>query len=316
MHHRLLVPPAAAGMRLDVWLEQCVEGCSRSLLARCIKESCFFIEPGKAKPGYRLRGGEVIDIEVPELLQSAIEPEDLPLEILYEDDELLVVNKAPGMVVHPAVGHARGTLLAAVLYRYGHAADDPHAAALIHRLDADTSGVIAVARTPQAHAFYQEQFRERQVSKQYLALLAGHAAADWWSCQEWIGRHPKDFRKRAVVEPSVSGARQAHSDFVVRARLQRHMGNYMAVEVRIHTGRTHQIRVHAAHAGHPVLADGVYGRWSHWPPQGEKQLTRQALHAWCLQLTQRGGERLRIEAPIPADLQGLLDDSLQPTPIA
>ena len=133
MQHRLTVPESAAATRLDVWIESVLDGCSRSLVAKCIKDERFVISHGKAKPGYKLRGGEQIDIEVPELISSEIEPEDLPLEVLYEDDELLVLNAA-GMVVHPAVGHRRGTLLAGVLHRYGHRADDPNAAALIHRL--------------------------------------------------------------------------------------------------------------------------------------------------------------------------------------
>ena len=230
-----------------------------------LKMSCFVISHGKAKPGYKLRGGEQIDIEVPELISSEIEPEDFPFDVLYEDDELLVVNKPAAMVVHPAVGHRRGTLLAGVLHRYGHRADDPNAAALIHRLDADTSGVIAIARTPQAHAWYQDQFRERKtVTKQYLALLNGQAKSDWWTCDNYIGRHPKDFRKRAVVDESARGARNGRSDFYVLQRLTTCHG----VEVRIHTGRTHQIRVHAAQQGHAVLADALYGRSDRWPLQG------------------------------------------------
>ena len=311
MQHRLHVPDSAAGTRLDIWIESVLEGCSRSLVAKCIKDACFVMSSGKAKPGYKLRGGECIDIEVPDLISTEVEPEDIPLNVLYEDDELLVVNKAPNMVVHPAVGHRRGTLLAGVLYRYGHAADDPQAAALIHRLDADTSGVIAIARTPQTHAFYQDQFRERKVVKQYLALLAGQAKSDWWSCDNFIGRHPKDFRKRAVVESTARGARNARSDFYVLQRLE----HAMAVEVRIHTGRTHQIRVHAADQGHAVLADGLYGRATRWPLQGNVLLQRQGLHAWCLQMTHSSGRSLRFEAPIPEDMSRLIGADLKPRPL-
>jgi 23S rRNA pseudouridine1911/1915/1917 synthase len=311
MQHRLLVPNSAAGTRLDVWIEGALEGCSRSLVAKCIKDDCFVISAGKAKPGYKLRGGEQIDIDVPDLIVTEIEPENPPLEVLYEDDELLIVNKAPGMVVHPAVGHRHGTLLAGVLHRYGQGGDDPQAAALIHRLDADTSGVIAIARTPQAHAWYQDQFRKRCVVKQYLALLAGQAKSDWWSIDNYIGRHPKDFRMRAVVDAAARGARNAHSDFYVCQRLE----HAMAAEVRIHTGRTHQIRVHAASCGHAVLADGLYGRCDRWPLQGEAVLQRQGLHAWCLQLRHSSGKTLRVEAPVPADIAALLNGAVKPREI-
>ncbi|TVR43392.1 MAG: RluA family pseudouridine synthase [Planctomycetota bacterium] len=311
MLHRLPVPEDAQGTRLDVWLEAQLPGCSRSLVARCIREERCQISSGKAKPGFRLRGGELIEIEVPELEVHDIEPEDIPLEVLYEDDDLLLVNKPPGMVVHPAIGHPRGTLLAAVLGRYGQPGTDCQGAALIHRLDADTSGIIAIARHSAALAYFQGQFRQRAVGKQYLALLAGQAGADWWSCHQAIGRHPRDFRKRAVVAADSKGARSAHSDFLVRARLE----HGMAVEVRLHTGRTHQIRVHAAHAGHPVLADGVYGRHDRWPLQGQAQLTRQGLHAWRLHLRLMNGEALAMVAPIPDDLAGLLPNPLQPSPL-
>ncbi|TVR09781.1 MAG: RluA family pseudouridine synthase [Planctomycetota bacterium] len=306
MLHRCHVPPEAAGQRLDQWLEQALDGCSRSLVARCIRDQRCEMSAGKVKPGYRLRGGEVIDIEVPEIEPLAIHPETIPLAILYEDDDLLVIDKAPGMVVHPAVGHRYGTVLAAVLGRYGSCADDPQAPGLIHRLDADTSGVLAIARHPQALTYFQDQFRQRQVEKRYLALCAGTARSDWWTCREAIGRHPKDFRKRSVVPSERSGARSAHTDFRVRQRSP----HYMAVEACLHTGRTHQIRVHLAHAGHPVLADAVYGRHGQWPLQGAPILQRQGLHAWSLGLSLSDGSFRRFFASVPADMAALVDPTV------
>ena len=221
------------------------------------------------------------------------------------------INPRAWSCIQPsAIG--RVPLLAGVLHRYGHSSEDPNAAALIHRFDADTSGVIAVARTPQAHVWYQDQFRQRKVTKQYLALLAGQAKTDWWTFDNYIGRHPKDFRKRAVVAADSRGARQAHSDFYVLQRLE----HAMAVEVRIHTGRTHQIRVHASNGGHPVLADALYGRAKQWPPNGAAMLSRQGLHAWCLQLRHSSGKTLRFEAPIPDDMANLLTGPLEPRDIA
>lgn len=309
MLHQLQVPADAAGERLDVFLEARLAGCSRSLVARCVKRGLCRIEPGTAKPAYRLRGGEVVAIEVPEIEPMEAVAEDLLLRILYEDEDLVVVDKAPGMVVHPAIGHPRGTLVNALLGRYGHTlAGEAWRPGLIHRLDADTSGVIAVARTPAALQRYQDAFRERRVTKRYLALAHGAPAADVFEHRGWLGRHPKDFRKRAVRPDGTAGAKAAHTGFVVR---QRHAG-YAVIECRLHTGRTHQIRVHLAASGHPVLADATYGRSDRWPLSGEAVLSRQALHAWLLELPRADGSRLRIEAPIPADLLPLVDPPLAP----
>lgn len=309
MLHQLDVPAEAAGERLDVFLESRLEGCSRSLVARCIKRDLCRVEPGKAKPGYRLRGGEVLAIEVPEIEPLEAVPEDIPLTILHEDEEVVVVDKPPGMVVHPAIGHPRGTLVNALLGRYGtELGGEPWRPGLIHRLDADTTGVIAVAKTPAALVRYQEAFRQRAVTKRYLALAAGRPKVDAFEHRGWLGRHPKDFRKRAVLSDGAPGAKDAHTGFVVR---EWHEG-YTALECRLHTGRTHQIRVHLADLGHAVLADATYGRSDRWPLRGPILLQRHALHAWVLTLPRGNGSELRIEAPIPDDLAGLVMDGLRP----
>lgn len=302
MLHELSVPMDAAGVRLDVWLEQQLDGCSRSLVARCIAAGRCAVAPGKAKAGFRLRGGEAVAIEVPEVEPLDLVAEDIPLLVLYEDAELVVLNKVPGMVVHPAVGHRRGTLVNALLGRYGRelSGGEPWRPGLIHRLDADTSGVIAVARTASALAYYQQAFQERRVRKRYLALLAGAPRTDHLCCDGALGRHPKDFRKRAVLAAGHAGAKPASTTFVLRHRAD----GYVVAEARPYTGRTHQIRVHAAYLGHPILADAVYGRSSRWPlnPGGGPAITRQALHAWELVLPRPQGGELRLQAPIPTDL--------------
>lgn len=302
MLHELLVADEDAGMRLDVWLESRLAGLSRSLVARCIKDGCCRVEPGKAKPGYRLRGGERVSIVVPELEPLTVEPEEIPLTVLYEDEGLVIVDKAPGMVVHPAIGHPRGTLVNALLGRYGdHLDGEVWRPGLIHRLDADTSGVIAVAKNARSLAHYQAAFKQRRVDKRYLALLHGAPAADLLRCEAALGRHPKDFRKRAVLASEANGAKAALTTFVVR---QRH-ADHCVVEARPRTGRTHQIRVHAAHLRHPILADRVYGRSDRWPltSSGEAPvLRRQALHAWRLRLPRPDGGTVLVEAPVPADL--------------
>ena len=307
MIHELLASESETGMRLDVWLEQCLEGCSRSLVAKQIKAGRCTIVPGKAKPAWRLRGNEQVTIEVPEIESLDVIAENIPIDILYEDDDLLLVNKKAGMVVHPAIGHPRGTLLNAVL----HYAQDQWQPLLVHRLDADTSGMIIVAKHKTAHEMLQNQFKERIVVKKYLALAHGAPKADYFESFAWIGRHPKDFRKRFAFPADHAKAKSAQSDFRVRERHQ----DYVALEVRIYTGRTHQIRVHLQDLGYPLLADGVYGRHEQWPINGgaEDVLQRQALHAWSLRFKQpSSGEDLHFICPIPKDLQTWLQNEIQP----
>ena len=232
--------------------------------------------------------------------------EDIPLTVLHEDAHCIVIDKSPGMVVHPAIGHLRGTLVNALLGRFGTTfAGAPWRPGIVHRLDADTSGVILVARTAPALAFFQEEFRERRTLKRYLALVAGMPRADYLACDGWIGRHAKDFRRRAVLKPGEADAKEAATSALVLAR---HDG-WSAVEARPRTGRTHQVRVHLAHAGHAVLADALYGRSPVWPlhasPDDATALHRQALHAWTLDIAHPDGGTLSLTAPIPADLARL-----------
>ena len=309
MIHELQASAVHIGLRLDVWLEQSLEGCSRSLVTKQIKAGRCQIEPGKAKASWKLRGNEKVTIEVPEMEKLDIVAESIDLDVLYEDDVLVVVNKAPGMVVHPAVGHTRGTLLNALM---GYAAD-AWQPLLVHRLDADTSGLILVAKNQQTHAYFQEQFKERKVYKKYLALCHGQAKADYFEHHGWIGRHPKDFRKRFVYPEGYEHAKQARSDFWVR---ERHP-DYCVLEVRIHTGRTHQIRVHLQDKGHPLLADATYGRSNCWPlnstdDQSAGVLRRHGLHAWQLRIQHPSGELLELSCPIPADLAHWLQTDLKP----
>ncbi|MFW5860474.1 MAG: RluA family pseudouridine synthase [Planctomycetota bacterium] len=311
MLHELAVEAEAAGTRLDVWLESRLEGCSRSLVARSIKAGRCRVEPGRTKPGYRLRGGERVALEVEEVPALTVVPEPMALRILHEDDALLVLDKPAGVVVHPAIGHIRGTLLGGLL-AYAQQGGSGWAPLLVHRLDADTSGVMAVAKTPAAQAACQDAFRERRVGKRYCALVHGQPQADYFDHHGWIGRSRRDFRKRRVWPEGTSGARAAHSEFHVRARGH----GFSVLEVRIHTGRTHQIRVHLADLGHPCLADARYGREAEWSPPGDTgpPLTRQALHAWRLALPHPDGSVLTVTAAPPPDLDRFLPPGLEPLP--
>ncbi|MCS6970013.1 MAG: RluA family pseudouridine synthase [Planctomycetota bacterium] len=312
MWQELRVPREAAGQRLDVWLAAAL-GCTRSLVQRLLDDGRCAIYPGKARAGRSLTGGELVSIEVPEVEPASVEPEDIPLSVLHEDEHLLVVDKPAGMVVHPAIGHTRGTLVNALLWRWPDARSGGEAwrPGLVHRLDAETSGVICVARSAEALAFLQAAFAERRVRKQYLALCAGRPRADVLRCEAPIGRDPRDFRKRAVRRLGEGEAREAETLFLVRARGD----GYSVVEARPRTGRTHQIRVHLAHLGHPVLADPLYGRSRTWPPglaDGAPGLRRHALHAWRLVVPHPRGGELVCTAPLPADLQPWVPAGLEP----
>lgn len=320
MLHELIVPSDAAGKRLDVWLESALDGCTRSLITRLIKDGRCAVEPGTVKAGYFLRGGERVTLEVPEIEPMEAVAEDLPLIVLHEDEHIIVVDKAPGMVVHPAIGHPRGTLVNALLGRYGAmpvGADGTPSAwrpGIVHRLDEHTSGVMLVARTTAALTFLQDAFKARQVEKRYLALVAGRPRADFFANDSWLGRHPRDFRRRAVFPAEAEGAKEAYTSFVVHERYD----GYSVVEARPKTGRTHQIRVHLAAVGHAVLADGVYGRYSQWPISATPEqpaLRRQGLHAWMLDFPHPAGGRMQMMAPVPADLAPWMPKKLTPKPL-
>ncbi len=307
MLHELLVPAEAAGERLDVWLERQLEGCSRSLVARCIKAGRCTMQPGTVKPGWRLRGGERIAIEVPDIPDLDVVGETMPLSILYEDEALLVLDKPPGLVVHPAIGHPRGTLLNG-LVAYAGGAWTP---LQIHRLDADTSGVMAVAKHPTAQAVCQDAFRQRRVGKAYIAMVQGRPRSDYDEHGGAIGHSRRDFRKRCVVADDAPGAKPACTRFWVVDR----QAAYTVVVARPVTGRTHQIRVHCADRHHPCLADGLYGPSDRWPVAVDQpaRLTRHALHAWWLALPHPQGGVLLVSQPPPADMAALLT-AWQPGP--
>ena len=319
MLFQLMVPTSCAGTRLDVWLERQLEGCTRSHISRLIKDNRCVVEPGTAKPGYGLKGGEMVSLEIPEVEPMEAVPEDIPLTILHEDEHLIAINKPAGMVVHPAIGHRRGTLVNAILGRYGSELPNPDGSTtawrpgIVHRLDQFTSGVILIARTMSALTYLQDAFKARVVTKRYLALVAGKPRADFMEHAGWLGRHPKDFRKRCVLPDGTTDAKEAYTSFIV---LDRRSG-YSVVEARPKTGRTHQVRVHLAALGHPILADSTYGRSAVWPltpRDGDPVLARQALHAWSITFPHPAGHTLQLQAPIPEDFLPWIDKDSQLRP--
>ncbi len=291
------VAPESAGERLDRWLARQAAAPTRSQIKIAGGEDRLWIAGRPVRASYRLRGGEIVELLEPEVdpTAAAVRGEAIDLDVLYEDDGVLAINKPPGMVVHPAAGNRSGTLVHALLHR------DPsiawpgqiERAGIVHRLDRDTSGVILVAKTVRAHEALSRQFRERTIRKTYLALVHG-TVREGGRLDQPIGRHPTE-RKRM----SIAGRppRAAVTDYRPLERL----GEFTLLEVRPLTGRTHQIRVHLAAAGFPIVGDRVYGGRS------RGGLARQALHAASIEFDNPGtGRHLRVEAPVSADLAALL----------
>ena len=248
---------------------------------------------------FKVTPGEVVDVRIPPVVEDELRPEPIPLEIVFEDEHLIVIDKAAGMVVHPAPGHTTGTLVNAVLHHAPSVAmAGSHRPGIVHRLDRDTSGLIVVAKTDAGRLSLLDQWAERTVVKEYLAIARGLPAEDEFVIDAPIGRDPTQ-RNRMAVVPS---GKPALSRVTVAERFA---GSFRA-HVLIDTGRTHQIRVHLAYAGFPVVGDRVYNR-SRGLTGGESELTdRQLLHAWRLTIALPDGERRQFEAPLPADFERAL----------
>ncbi|MGD8465438.1 MAG: RluA family pseudouridine synthase [Anaerolineae bacterium] len=293
-----------SGPRLDKFLAGHVAGLSRSAAQRLIEAGQVAVNGEPVKASYKIRAGDRVVCQRPAEEPPALQPESIPLDIVYEDQWLLVVDKPAGMVVHPAPGHPGGTLVNALLALYPDlATSDDERPGIVHRLDRDTSGLIVVARSNKIRRALQRQFKERTVHKAYLALLDGHLQPAWGRIEAAIGRNPRH-RQRMAVLP---GGREATTEYHVLQHFDHQMGpvagSYTLAEIQPQTGRTHQIRVHLASIGYPIVGDPVYGRRRTSLP-----LHRQFLHARLLRLTHPAtGHRLEIEAPLPADLSAVLE---------
>ena len=308
-HVTLLVSPSSSGQRLDRFLAAQLSDLSRTRLAELIRQGDVHIAGRPARPSHRVAAGEVIEVRLAPREPLRAAPVAVPLEILYEDDDLVVVNKPAGMVVHPGAGTPPGapTLAGALVHRYGSlsragGADRP---GIVHRLDKDTSGAIVVARNDAAHRALAAQFAARSVEKTYLALVHGALKDSSGSIRLAVAR---DLRRptRMTTRRRSSEGRASHTDWRSLAVL----GPFTLVEARLHTGRTHQIRVHFSALGHPVVGDALYGAPKSAAVAGRAlpPLGRQFLHAARLAFAHpRTGRRLELRAPLPADLRRLLD---------
>jgi len=312
----LSVKRKAVGIRLDQYLVAAFPGFSRSILQKVIDAASVMVNNVQAKSSYKVRHGDHIRIWLPEPSHDLPVPEDIPLDILYEDEFLVLINKPADMVVHPAKGHWSGTLVNALQFHFGHLSQlgGDYRPGIVHRLDRDTTGVILVAKDEFTHRELSAQFEHRKIFKEYTALTAGVLDRDSDYIEGRIGKHPSDRIKMAVSDDEDDElAKDACSFYEVVERF----AGFTLVRISPRTGRTHQIRVHLASIGNPVLADKVYGgrdcvRLSDLvpdldPEQDEVLLGRQALHASRLRFFHpRIREVIETEAPLPPDFQKTL----------
>lgn len=286
--------------RLDIFLREKFPKVSRGAIQRLLAEGRIQVNGRPARPTHHPRAGEVVTIEWPEARLAAAQPEAMPLDVLYEDDDFLVINKPAGLVVHPAAGHAGGTLVNALLHHCAGRLSGIGGVArpgIVHRLDKDTSGCLVVAKNDEAHLKLSEQFARREVVKIYQAIVCGRMPREAGEMDAPIARHPLQRKRMSVAK---AGGREARTSYRVLEQLP----DVACVEMRLHTGRTHQIRVHLEHLGCPVLGDAVYGRRQN---QRLKAATgyvapRQLLHAAKLELAHpRTGRRMTFKAAPPED---------------
>src|SRR5687768_5326254 len=304
----LIVDRENEGVRLDAFLASQIEGWSRARLQHLITDEEVLVNGKPVKSSYKLNANDEIEVELVASPTTSFVPENIPLDIVFEDDALIVVNKPAGLVVHPAAGIQTGTLANALAYHFEKLSTNAGAIrhGIVHRLDKDTSGLLAVAKTERAHEHLADQFRERKVFKSYLALVHGVLERDTGRIEEPLARDPRNRTRMAIVR----GGRGALSLYKVRRRFDR----FTLLDVEIKTGRTHQIRVHLASLKHPVVGDEVYGGGRDNTVRDSKvrvdirKLKRHFLHAAELGLRHPvSGEQLRFQVPLPPELQQLLE---------
>ncbi len=284
--------------RLDKFLSAMLPDQSRSYLQKIIKDGNVLVNGEPKKSSYRLEDGDEVTADLPELKSPDIEPENIPLDILYEDDSILMVNKPKGMVVHPSAGHYTGTLVNAVLWHCQGQLSGINGVSrpgIVHRIDKDTTGVLVVCKNDAAHNAVAAQLKEHSITRKYRAIVHGVIKEDEGTVDAPIGRHPTERKKMAS---GVKNGKRAVTHYRVLERFQ----GYTYVECQLETGRTHQIRVHMASIHHPLLGDTMYG-----PAKDTHHLEGQTLHAMVLGLIHPvTGEYLEVEAPLPEYFENLL----------
>lgn len=286
------------GERIDKCLATLIDSLSRSYIQRLIKDEAVRVNGSPVKGSYRVKQEDQLEFELPEAVEPDIEPEDIPLDILYEDKDVIVVNKPKGMVVHPAAGHYSGTLVNALMFHCGKELSGINGCmrpGIVHRIDMDTTGSVIACKNDMAHSCIAEQLKEHSLTRRYVAICHGVLREDEGTIDRPIGRHPTERKKMAVNERN---GKRAVTHYKVLQRFR----DYTYIECRLETGRTHQIRVHMASIGHPLLGDEVYSnRKSPYKLQG------QTLHAKILGFRHPStGEYIETEAPLPEYFEHLL----------
>ena len=294
----LLISAEESGERIDALLARTIEGLSRSQAQRLLETGCVLLRGAAVRKNYKCAAGDTFAVTLPPPTDLPLVAQDLPLDVVYEDADVIVVNKPRGMVVHPAPGHPDGTLVNALLYHCGDSLSGiggEKRPGIVHRIDKDTSGLLIAAKNDFAHQALAAQLADRSLSRVYEAVVRGGFREDSGTVDRPIGRHPTDRKRMAVTEKN---ARRAVTHWEVLARYQ----GYSLLRCRLETGRTHQIRVHMASLGHPLLGDYTYGA-----PSPEKGLEGQCLHALALQFIHpRSGEPVRLSTPLPAYFTAVL----------
>lgn len=280
-----------SGTRIDRYLAEKDSGFSRSFIQKLLKDGQVTVWGKPAKSNYKVREDDSIHLEVPDSSEPDIVPEDIPLDILYEDEDVLIVNKPKGMVVHPAAGHYQGTLVNAVMAHCGDSLSGINGVmrpGIVHRIDKDTTGALLVCKNDTAHRDLAEQLKDHSIRRRYRAVVQGNLKDDEGTIEGPIGRHPTDRKKMAINHKNGKNA-------VTHYKVLERFGQATYVECRLETGRTHQIRVHMASIGHPLLGDTVYGS-----SRNPYHLEGQALHAMILGFVHpRTGEYMEFTAPLP-----------------
>jgi len=301
---KVLAGHDAQGLRLDVFLSQHLTNVSRSQIQLLNKAGAVRVDGRQDKAGYRIRGGETIEVDLDALRPATLTPEQIPLQILFEDQDLAVIEKPAGLVVHPGSGSKTGTMVHGLLFHFQNLSNfgGTSRPGIVHRLDKNTSGLLIIAKNNLAHAQLSKAFQDRQVQKRYTALVHGRLIRGAGTIELPVGRHPTIRTKMAAGKPR---GRPAYTEYKVLEEFR----GFSLLEVRIKTGRTHQIRVHLASIGHPVVGDNVYGERS-YKEFAKKfgHLNRYFLHASGLRFTHpTTGVPLEFHSPLPLELRNLLN---------
>ncbi|WP_313583226.1 RluA family pseudouridine synthase [Lacrimispora sp.] len=298
MSQEFVVAPEEAGVRIDRYLSDQCQDISRSYLQKLLKEQSVLVEEKPVKSNYKVNAGDRISLTLPEIREPEIMPEEIPLNIVYEDKDIILINKPKGMVVHPAAGHYSGTLVNGLMFHCRSELSGINGVVrpgIVHRIDMDTTGVLIVCKNDMAHNSISEQLKEHSITRKYAAIVHGVLKDDEGMINAPIGRHPIDRKKMSINEKN---GREAVTHYRVLERFRQ----FTYIECQLETGRTHQIRVHMASIGHPLVGDSVYG-----PAKCPFRLDGQTLHAGVLGIIHpRTGEYMEFTAPLPDYFEELL----------